>query len=398
MMKRFLACLLVVACLLSAFALADSESVDMKVIKCKERVNIRQYPNINSVIVGKAPLGAVLVGCQKAAKGSDWYAVIYEGVAGYIRGDFLEPVAAAEEPAAEEPAPEEPAVEEPAAEEPAPEEPVVEEPAPDAASDEVPEYDPAEEPVPVDEPLLPEEPLPEEPAPADEPIAEEPAAEEPAVEEPVAEAPAPVEVPAAVTLPAVENAPIAAITDASAYENDNTILDTTAGNRHIVARRIFQEDREYLAVAALDADGNQLWKQETATGGLTELTLTDAFIGGIAARPLVMLYNAEEGLYAIDAATGSARWLLGTDEVDLGASLSHAVNGMGVAYIGGYYGPDPVAIDANGTVLWQASSGRDDVTWLRDIELTADGLVCGYDNIGGAAGTILYDYSGNVRE
>ncbi len=185
----------------------------------------------------------------------------------------------------------------------------------------------------------------------------------PPLRKPPLEAPAE-EAPAAIELPAVENAPIADITADSGYESDSVILDDTAGNAHIIARRIFQENREYLAVAALDENGSPIWMQETAVDEIGEVNMTDAFIGGIAARPLVMLYNAQQGLAAIDASNGSVRWLLSNDVQNLGAGLCHAVvPGNGIMYIGGFHGPDPVAIDANGNVLWQADSGSD-ATWL----------------------------------
>ena len=401
-MKRFLACLVAVACLMTAFAfaLAEGESVDMRVIKCSVRVNIRQYPNINATIVGKAPLGAVLVGCQKSAKAPDWYAVVYEGVAGYIRGDFLEPVGETAAPVEEAPVEEAPVEEAPVEEAPV-EQAVAEEPLPDLPSDEVPEYDPASEVV-EEEPIIEDVPVEEAPveeAPVEAAVTEaEPA---PAEEAPVLELVAPVEEApaeaASVALPAVENAPIAAITDPVTLESDTVALEADAGATHVVARRIYDSEREYMMVAGLDAEGNELWHQETATSGITELTLTEAFVAGIAARPLVMLYNAEVGLAAIDPANGNIRWLLGTDEVHLGASVSYAVGGNGIVYIGGYYGPDPVAIDANGTVLWQSNVGSDDIYWLTDIELKSDGIVCTYDNMGGVTGTVEYDYSGNVK-
>ncbi len=401
MMKRLLACLLTVACLLTAVALAEGEALNLRVIKCSERVNIREYPTTNATIVSKAPLGAIVVG-QQCSRNPEWYAVVYNGIAGYIRGDFLEVVDAAAAPAVEVPAEAAPV-----------------EPAPDAASEDVDEADPAEAPVPEGEPELPEGDVPmvvdepivqdvpvEEPAPVEEaPVEEAPVEEAPVEEAPVEEAPveeAPVEEPAPepVVLPAVENAPIAGITDASGYENDAVILDVDAGGAHIIARRIFQEAREYLAVVALDGEGNAIWKQETATSGITELNLTDAFIGGIAARPLVMIYNAELGLGAIDVATGNLRWLLSKDDVSLGAGVVHAVvPGSGIVYIGGYYGPDPVAIDANGRVLWQSDAGSDTINWLQGIELTADGLKCAYGDTDGAGtpGTVLYDYNGAVK-
>ncbi len=339
-MKRILACALIVACLLTAFAVAEGESMTMKVIKCKQHVNIRQYPSTDYAIVGQAPLGAVLEGCEKSPKNPDWYAVQYNGVAGYIRGDFLEPVEGAP---VEAPVP---------ADAPMPGDQV--EPAPDAASADVPEYNPAEEYI---------------------------------------------EAPDA--FPTAENAPIANIFEASGYDNDTVILDADAGSVHVVARRIYQENSEYLALAALDAAGNQLWMLNTATSGITELSQTDAFIAGTDARPLAMLYNSEVGLWAVDPETGVIRWLLSKDSIILGASISHAVvSGSGIMYIGGYYGPDPVAIDSNGIVLWQASSGRDDIYWLCKIEATGDGLVCAYGTLGeqGIPGTVIYDYNGAVKQ
>ncbi len=422
MMKRLLACLLVVACLLMGFALAEGETLDMRVIKCTTRVNIREYPTTNATVVSHAPLGAVLVGCQKCPRAPEWYAVVYEGIAGYIRGDFLEVVgetavpAVAEAPAEPAPAEEAPAEAAPVEEAPVEEAPIVEEPAPDAASADVEEYDPANDPVPEGEPELAVDDVPEdEPIVVDEPVAaaveeapveEAPVEEAPVEEAPVEEAPveeAPVEaapVAEAIELPAVENAPIAGITDDSGYESDSVILDETAGNAHIIARRIFQENREYLAVAALDENGSPIWMQETAVDEIGEVNMTDAFIGGIAARPLVMLYNAQQGLAAIDAANGSVRWLLSKDAQNLGAGLCHAVvPGNGIMYIGGFHGPDPVAIDANGNVLWQSDSGSD-ATWLYSIELTSDGIRCAYDNMDGAGnpGAVIYDYSGAVKE
>ncbi len=410
MMKRLLACLLAVACLLMGFALAEGEALDMRVIKCTTRVNIREYPTTNATVVSHAPLGAMLVGCQKCPRAPEWYAVVYEGIAGYIRGDFLEVVgetavpAVAEAPVEEAPAEEAPAEEAPAEEAPAEEAPIVEEPAPDAASADVEEYDPANDPVPEGEPELAVDDVAEdEPIVVDEPVASAveatPAEEAPAEATPAEEAPAE-EAPAAIELPAVENAPIADITADSGYESDSVILDDTAGNAHIIARRIFQENREYLAVAALDENGSPIWMQETAVDEIGEVNMTDAFIGGIAARPLVMLYNAQQGLAAIDAATGSVRWLLSNDVQNLGAGLCHAVvPGNGIMYIGGFHGPDPVAIDANGNVLWQADSGSD-ASWLYGIELTSDGIRCAYDNMDGEGnpGVVIYDYSGAVKE
>ena len=98
MMKRILACLLAIACLLAAVgALADG---DMRVIKVKKAVNMRQKPNTDCDVVAQVPLGTVLSGCKKE-EGTEWYLCTYEGISGYIRYDFLEAVNPESAPAAE---------------------------------------------------------------------------------------------------------------------------------------------------------------------------------------------------------------------------------------------------------------------------------------------------------
>ena len=91
-------------------------------------------------------------------------------------------------------------------------------------------------------------------------------------------------------------------------------------------------------------------------------------------------------------------WELPKKTLDLGGSISYVVDGNGVAYIGGYYGPDPVAIDASGNVLWQADSGKEAATWLYRIELQGDGIACYYGSMAGeSSGCIVYGFDGSVQ-
>ena len=326
MMKRIVACLLAVVCLLTAVAFA--EGVTMKVVNVKSNVNLRKGPGTDTKSLGKLPLGTIVTDCVKV-EGSDWVAVNYNGTAGYIRGDYLETVATA--PAADQPA-------------------AVAEGTPlQAESQQGPQ-------VAEGTPLLPTAPQ------------------------------------------QVSDAPVASVTEASQYEDDFVILDTTAGDVRVVARQIYQTKNEYLMAVGLDASGNELWKQETTTDSITELMQTDAFMAGSQAAPLLLMYNACKGLTAINPADGSVAWTVEKAALDLGGSISHVVDGNGVAYIGGYYGPDPVAIDANGAVLWQASSGKEAATWLYRMELQPDGIACYYGSMASEnSGCIVYGFDGAVN-
>ena len=173
------------------------------------------------------------------------------------------------------------------------------------------------------------------------------------------------------------------------------VLDQTIGDLRVVAERSGLGEGEYLLVTCEDADGGVRWSYETSTDYTTELTLTDAFIGGWAQDPLVMVYSAQKGLVALDAFSGEVRWSLPA-ETGLGASISHAVRGDGTRYIGGYYGPDPVAIDGRGNVLWKSDSGG--WVWLYEIALDGDGIAAHYDMMDDTYGSgwVYFDLDGNL--
>ncbi len=152
---------------------------------------------------------------------------------------------------------------------------------------------------------------------------------------------------------------------------------------------------EAVRATAYAEDGALIWRQELATEQRTELTLVDGFLGGVERRPLVYLYAMGDGLTAYDAVSGEAAWRVPTDAVNLGGSITHAVGEDGTIYVGGYYGPEPVAISSAGEVLWQAHTGND-VYWLTDLQVTSEGVLAAYEVVGFEGnnmcpGTVLYD-------
>jgi len=348
MMKRIMACLLAIVCLMTALVFAMAEGMTMKVVNVNEAVNLREKPNTDSKKLASVPKGALVTDCEKV-KGSEWYSVNYEGIQGYIRGDKLEVVETA--PAAEpEPAP---------AEQPAEQQPAEQQPAAPAEGGAVAEGTPLA------------------------PAGAEQAEQQPGILD-----------------EAVDDAPIGSINDGSDYEDDDIILEETVKGVRVVVRQIYQETREYMVAVGLDEQGNELWKHETATHNITELQQTAAFMAGIEKKPLLMMYNASKGngLVAVNAVTGEVEWELPRSKCRLGGSISYVVSDKGVMYIGGYYGPDPVAINRKGKVKWKADSGVE-ATWLYRMELREDGIACQYGSMAGDnSGTVIYDFDGNVKE
>lgn len=385
MMKRIMACLLAAVCLLTSFAFA--EGIYMKVVNVNTAVNLRKGPSTDTEALGQVPVGTVVTECvtdgKKQADGQVWYQVNFDGTVGYIRADKLQEVEAPAE-AVSEKAEEQPAEEQPA-------EAVAEQPA------EAPAEEPAAEPTPE----ATKKPKKKKKAKATEAPAEAEATavpeDQPLVAEGEALQPEATRRPRRVVQTNVENAPVTSYADVSEYNDDFVILDEIVGDVRVIGRQIYQQDCEYLMAVGLDADGNELWKTETTTDNITELMQTDVFIGGTAKKPLVMMYNACRGLSAIDPANGKVKWTIYKRDLNLGGSISHVVDSKGICYIGGYYGPDPVAINAKGKVLWQASSGSAEATWLYRMDLSDEGIACAYGKMAGEDyGTIVYDFDGNV--
>ena len=150
--------------------------------------------------------------------------------------------------------------------------------------------------------------------------------------------------------------------------------------------RGFGATGEIMRLGCYDAAENLLWKYETESLVSTELSALDVFLNDGAQTPMVMVYNADCGLIALDSATGKEKWTLAAGEVNLGASITHALAGDGTMYIGGYYGPDPVCISPEGEVQWEASSmheengGQMDFCWLDSIVVLSDGIAAHYNN------------------
>ena len=178
---------------------------------------------------------------------------------------------------------------------------------------------------------------------------------------------------------------------------DSVLLDETLNGFHVMAERSLVGEGEYLLVTCEDATGDTVWYRESMTGEVTELDGLTAFTGGAAQDPMVMIYNAEQGLTALDFFTGEVCWEV-TGE-SLGAGNSWAVSDDGWTYIGGYYGPDPVAIDPSGNVRWRADSQG--CYWLYMMEARDDGLWCWYDVMDGdheQSGEVIFGLDGMLLE
>ena len=154
------------------------------------------------------------------------------------------------------------------------------------------------------------------------------------------------------------------------------------------------DNGERMLVTGYASSGAEVWSFETRMPEVTELNATGVFLAGTKDDPRVMVYNSGEGLYSLNLFTGEVAWLLKRSDVNLGAGITHAADADGTMSIAGYYGPDPVCIDADGRVKWRSSAGSDDIYWPYEIAVEDRGIVTRYAMMksdGETEGCVIYD-------
>ena len=152
----------------------------------------------------------------------------------------------------------------------------------------------------------------------------------------------------------------------------NEAPDGEMGGYTLWVSRSYPDDGEMLE-AEVWKDEEALWSRKISVPHVTELDALAAFMGGTEDDPRVILYTGDQ-LISAHCKDGKNAWIL---DIHLGAGNTWAVDDSGTMYIGGYYGPDPVAISKDGMILWHSDAGE--AYWLYGLELEEEGLVASYD-------------------
>ena len=118
-----------------------------------------------------------------------------------------------------------------------------------------------------------------------------------------------------------------------------------------------------------------------------------AFMGGSEDEPAVYVYDEGYGLTMLDLIDGTEVWTITRDECTFGnAAVTAAGTESGILYIAGTNGPDPMAIDTEGNILWRLNIGDPEVYKPTKITLNDSDIKVTY----GSGQTVTLDYDGTV--
>ena len=131
-------------------------------------------------------------------------------------------------------------------------------------------------------------------------------------------------------------------------------------------------------------------EQVQQSGQFKNLT---AFIGGTEDEPQVYVYDAEYGLIMLDLIDGSEQWVLSKDACSLGdCAVVTAGANTGILYVAGSDGPDPVAISAEGNVLWRSVIDDPEIYGPTEIILNPNDIEIHYE----CGKSVKLEYNGEL--
>ena len=111
---------------------------------------------------------------------------------------------------------------------------------------------------------------------------------------------------------------------------------------------------EYLRVGCF-IDDEPAWGYIESVQTRDDTKKLKAFMGGTEDEPQVYVYDLEYGLMMFDLMDGTEQWLISRNACFLGdAAVVTSGPNTGILYVAGSAGPDPVAISAEGNILWQS--------------------------------------------
>ena len=175
-----------------------------------------------------------------------------------------------------------------------------------------------------------------------------------------------------------------------------TILDWNEFNVSVLAsyQRVSEENEtwEYIRVGCFINDIPNWGYTEAVKLNNKPVTLK-AFMGGTEDDPMVCVYDEAYGLTMLDLMDGTEVWTIMKDECSIGdAAVITIDDESGIMYVAGTDGPDPVAIDADGRIMWRSDVGDPEVFEPQEIILNPTDIKVIY----GSGKIVMLEYNGEL--
>lgn len=178
--------------------------------------------------------------------------------------------------------------------------------------------------------------------------------------------------------------------------NGSVVLDWHEFNVSVLAAYevITEEEKVWETIrVGCFIDDDPIWGYTEDVVQKDETPSLNAFMGGTEDEPQVYVYDSQYGLILLDLMDGIESWELTKVACPLGDASVRAVSTeTGVLYVAGSEGPDPVAISAEGAVLWRAEIDDPEVFGPKEIKLQPNEIEVVYES----GHTVSLEYSGEV--
>lgn len=178
--------------------------------------------------------------------------------------------------------------------------------------------------------------------------------------------------------------------------NGEIILDWNEFNVSVVAayEEVSEGDTkwEYVRIGCFINDIPNWGYTEAVKLNKKPVTLK-AFMGGTEDDPMVYVYDEAYGLTMLDLMDGTEVWTIMKDECSIGdASVITIDDESGILYVAGTDGPDPVAIDIDGRIMWRSEVGDPEVFEPQEIILNPTDIKVIY----GSGKIVMLEYNGEL--
>ena len=186
------------------------------------------------------------------------------------------------------------------------------------------------------------------------------------------------------------------LTEEEITGHGKTVLSWSEFNVSVLAayEEVTEKDEvwEYIRIGCF-IDDEPIWGYTEGVKKQDKPVALKAFMGGTEDEPQVFVYDEEYGLSMLDLMDGVELWTILKGNTSFGDAAVYTVGtNTGILYIAGSEGPDPVAVSAEGNVLWRSVIDDPEVYGPKEIILHPNEIEVTYES----GKSVLLEYNGEL--